>query len=57
MVIFIFRQNLFVVCRELQAVFNLERETSMKIIAFAKTLFRSGIPINNVEEFKVSQSS
>lgn len=37
MSIFFFRQTLFSVCRELQSLFNEEREMSLKTMAFVKT--------------------
>ncbi|XP_017780860.1 PREDICTED: mitogen-activated protein kinase kinase kinase 4 isoform X2 [Nicrophorus vespilloides] len=48
------KQSLFAVCRELQSLFNDEREMSIKIILFAKMIIRSEIPLINVDEFRKS---
>lgn len=35
-----YRQSIFTVCREVQSLFNEEREMSIKTIAFCKTIFK-----------------
>lgn len=47
--IIIFRESMFYVCRELQSVFNEERERTMKTISFTKTL-RKDICCKNSED-------
>lgn len=50
-----FRQNLFVVCRELQAVVSEEREMGIKIMAFSRSILKEGI-IKDYDKLGVSGS-
>lgn len=45
-----FRESMFVVCRELQSVFNEERERTMKTISFTKTLRKDIVCCNNSQD-------
>lgn len=47
------RQHLFAVCRELQVLFNEEREMSIKTVAFAKLAFQNEIGADALNELKV----
>lgn len=50
-----FRQTLFAVCRELQQLFNEERERCIKTVTFTKNLFKTTeIPEDCLFEVKVS---
>ncbi|KAJ3666937.1 hypothetical protein Zmor_002358 [Zophobas morio] len=40
----VMKQTVFVICREMQSIFNEEREMCIKTIAFCKTVFKHDLP-------------